>query len=100
MSLLKRKRGLLIFVSGLAPISRVRCAAYETRKARRPHTYSLTDCMTLWDAKTHMTKGQWRAACARVQSRLNNLEVIAEDTGTTKTPKKRESGLGGDRRTN
>jgi hypothetical protein len=78
--------------------------ANTTAPAKEPKKtgadYSLTDCMTLWDAKTHMTKGQWRAACARVQSRLNNLEVIAEDTGTTKTPKKRESGLGGDRRTN
>jgi hypothetical protein len=62
--------------------------------------YTLTECMTLWDDKTHMTKGQWRAACARVQSRLNNLEVLAEETGTKKTGKKRESGLGGDRRTN
>jgi hypothetical protein len=45
-----------------------------------------------------MTKGQWREACQRVQNRLNNLEVIAEETGTKKTNKKRQSGLGVDRR--
>ena len=54
--------------------------------------------MVLWDAGTHMTKGQWRAACQRVQNRLNNLEVIAEETGTKKTYKTRQSGLGADRR--
>ena len=39
-----------------------------------------------------MTKGQWREACTRVQNRLNNLEVIAEETGTKKTNQKRQSG--------
>jgi hypothetical protein len=48
--------------------------------------YSVAECMNLWDAKTHMTQGQWRAACARVQSRLNNLEATAEATGTKKAP--------------
>jgi hypothetical protein len=60
--------------------------------------YSVADCMKLWDAKTHMTQGQWRAACARVQRRINNLEATAEETGTKKTDRKRQSGLGGDDR--
>jgi len=76
--------------------------ANTTAPAKEPkktgNDYSLAECMVLWDAGTHMTKGQWRAACQRVQNRLNNLEVIAEETGTKKTNKKRQSGLGVDRR--
>jgi hypothetical protein len=26
---------------------------------------SLADCMGFWDAGTHMSKGEWRAACKR-----------------------------------
>jgi hypothetical protein len=48
--------------------------------------------MTLWDAKTHMTQGQWRAACARVQSRINNLKATGEEAGTKKSDGKRQSG--------
>ena len=70
--------------------------ANTTAPAKEPkktgNDYSLTECMGLWDAGTHMTKGQWREACTRVQNRLNNLEVIAEETGTKKTNKKRQSG--------
>jgi hypothetical protein len=58
----------------------------------------VAECMNLWDAKTHMTQGQWRAACARVQSRINNLKVTAEETGTKKTDRKRQSPGGDDRR--
>ena len=78
--------------------------ANTTAPAKEPKKtgadYSLTECMNIWDAKTHMTKGQWRAACARVQNRINNLEATAEETGTKKADKKREGRLGGDRRTN
>jgi len=54
--------------------------ANTTAPAKKPKktgaSYSLSECMKLWDAKTHMTQGQWRAACARVQNHaLNNLEV-------------------------
>jgi hypothetical protein len=44
--------------------------------------------MNLWDEKTHMTQGQWRAACARVQSRINNLKVTAEEAGNKKADRK------------
>ena len=54
--------------------------------------YSLADCMKLWDAKTHMTQGEWRAACARVQSRINSLEATAEETGSKKADRKRQGG--------
>ena len=40
----------------------------------------VADCMRLWDAATHMTKAQWRVACKRVQNRLDNLKVIAQET--------------------
>jgi hypothetical protein len=56
--------------------------------------YTINECMVLWDAGTHMTKGEWRAACLRVQSRLENLEATAEATGTKKTLKKRQSSVG------
>jgi hypothetical protein len=78
--------------------------ANTTAPAKEPNktgaAYSLTECMKLWDAETHMTQGQWRAACARVQNRLKNLEATAEETGTKKADRKREGRLGGDRRTN
>jgi hypothetical protein len=72
--------------------------ANTTTPAKEPKKtgtdYSVAECMNLWDAKTHMTKDQWRAACARVQSRINNLKVTAEEAGTKKADKKRQSGLG------
>jgi len=55
--------------------------------------------MKLWDAKTHMTQGQWRAACARVQNRLNNLQVTDEATATKTPNRKRQSEVGSDPRT-
>jgi hypothetical protein len=73
--------------------------ANTTVPAKEPNKtgndYSLAECMGLWDGGTHMTKGQWRASCQRVQNRLNNLGVIAEETGTKKTKK---SGVGTDHR--
>jgi hypothetical protein len=54
--------------------------------------------MKLWDAKTHMTQGQWRAACARVQSRINNLRVTAEEAGTKKADRKAAERPGDGRR--
>ena len=50
--------------------------------------YNVTECMGFWDAGTHMTKGEWKAACIRVQNRLNNLEDVAEAVGTKKTTKR------------
>jgi hypothetical protein len=62
--------------------------ANTTAPAKEPKKtgtdYSLSDCMRIWDAETHMTQGQWRAACARVQGRINNLKVVAEEAGTKK----------------
>ena len=36
---------------------------------------TLSDCMGFWDSATHMSKREWRAACQRVQHRLDNLRV-------------------------
>ena len=60
--------------------------------------YSLAECMGLWDAGTHMSKGDWREACKRVQKRLDNLDAIAVETNQKRG--RRESGLGVDRRSN
>jgi len=31
-------------------------------------------CMRFWDARTHMSKAEWRAACTRIETRLANLK--------------------------
>jgi hypothetical protein len=36
---------------------------------------TLADCMTFWDRQTHMTKREWRDACQRSVTRLENLKV-------------------------
>ena len=36
---------------------------------------SVDDCMGFWDAGTHMSKQEWKAACRRVQHRLDNLSM-------------------------
>lgn len=70
--------------------------AKEPKKTGADYS-NLTECMNIWDAETHMTKGQWRGACARVQNRLKNLEATAEEAGTKKPESKRQSGMGGRR---
>ena len=68
--------------------------ANSTAPGRTPkktgNDYSVNECMGLWDAGTHMTKVEWRAACIRVQNRLRNLEDVAEAAGTKKTPRRAE----------
>jgi len=34
---------------------------------------SLADCMEFWDAATHMTKAEWKAACVRSMHRLDEV---------------------------
>jgi len=46
---------------------------------------TLQDCMGFWDRGSHMTKGEWRAACQRSQRRLENLKI---DNLTFGLPKK------------
>jgi hypothetical protein len=37
---------------------------------------TIEECMALWDAKTHMTKEEWRRTCRRT---LNGAELPAEN---------------------
>ena len=36
---------------------------------------TLQDCLSFWDAQTHMSKTEWKEACARSLHRLENLKV-------------------------
>jgi hypothetical protein len=47
---------------------------------------SLTDCMGFWDAATHMTKAEWKAACVRS---LHRLDEVSRELATTTPREKR-----------
>jgi hypothetical protein len=47
---------------------------------------TLEDCIKFWDRGTHMTKGEWRASCARSQHRLDNLKIDDLTLGLPKKP--------------
>jgi hypothetical protein len=36
---------------------------------------SLTTCLAMWDAATHMSRQEWARACRRVADRLKNTAV-------------------------
>ena len=36
---------------------------------------TLADCVKFWDRESHMTKSEWRAACQRSLTRLENLKI-------------------------
>jgi hypothetical protein len=36
---------------------------------------SLEACVSFWDPQTHMSKAEWKGACARSMHRLENLNV-------------------------
>jgi len=57
----------------------------SARTGKNPMQHTLNDCIRLWDPGTHMTKQQWRSTCARVQNRLNNIQV---ETATPKTQRR------------
>jgi hypothetical protein len=40
--------------------------------------------MGFWDRGTHMTKGEWRAACQQSMHRLDNLKVENLTLGQSK----------------
>jgi len=46
---------------------------------------SLQDCMAYWDRDTHLTKADWKAACARSINRLANLKLEAVGLGRAKS---------------
>jgi hypothetical protein len=48
--------------------------------------------MRLWDKGAHMSKPEWKAACVRIQSRLQNLDIDEAQKRLEKTmPTKREA---------
>ena len=48
----------------------------KTGKNRASETVS--DCMRIWDAGTHMSKADWARTCRRVQGRLDDLKGASE----------------------
>jgi hypothetical protein len=40
--------------------------------------------MGFWDRGTHMTKGEWKAACVRSQQRLDGVTREANEAGKGK----------------
>jgi hypothetical protein len=38
---------------------------------------ALADCMGFWDAATHMSKGEWRAACKRSMKEFPEHQLVA-----------------------
>jgi hypothetical protein len=46
---------------------------------------TLQDCMGFWDRGTHMTMGEWKAACLRSQHRLDGIESDITDLKLNRT---------------
>lgn len=66
-------------------------AAVEKRTGKNPINEAVADCMRLWDAGTHMSKGQWEATCRRVQTRLNTVTVESLAETSPVAPKRSRS---------
>ena len=49
------------------------------RTGKNALTESYTSCLNMWDAGTHMSKGEWARACKRVENRLDVLQREAVD---------------------
>jgi hypothetical protein len=47
----------------------------QTGAEKGPDTESLTSCLAMWEATTHMSRQEWARACRRVDARLRNLSV-------------------------
>jgi hypothetical protein len=47
----------------------------SARTGKNPANQAVADCMQLWDAGTHMTKGEWQRTCRRIQNRLDNISA-------------------------
>lgn len=62
--------------TAVAPQPKRMAPKSETAVARegKAPNQEYTDCLSLWDAKTHMTREQWSVTCKRVQSRLNTMK--------------------------
>ena len=56
--------------------------------------HGVSDCIKLWDSGTHMSRAQWRDACARIHKRI---ETVSEEIARQESSK-REGALGDRRR--
>ena len=64
--------------SGKVPSPATGGAGGSTKTGKNPGLETVTDCMKLWDAGTHMSKADWARTCRRVQGRLDDLKGASE----------------------
>ena len=64
--------------SGRVPNPATGGVGSSTKTGKNPGLESVTDCMKLWDAGTHMSKADWARTCRRVQGRLDDLKGASE----------------------
>jgi hypothetical protein len=53
----------------------VAASAAEIASKRAALETAITDCESIWDRGTHMTKKDWSCTCRRVQDRIQQLEL-------------------------
>jgi hypothetical protein len=64
--------------SGRVPSPATGGVGGPTKTGKNPGLETVTDCMKLWDAGTHMSKADWARTCRRVQGRLDDLKGASE----------------------
>jgi hypothetical protein len=64
--------------SGRVPSPATGGAGGSTKTGKNPATETVSDCMKIWDAGTHMSKADWARTCRRVQGRLDDLKGASE----------------------
>jgi hypothetical protein len=54
------------------------------------HRETLDDCVGYWDAQTHMSKTEWRAACSRTLNGtdMGGLDLLTPDYAASNGPKR------------
>ena len=64
--------------SGRVPSPATGGAGGSTKTGKNPASETVSDCMKIWDAGTHMSKADWARTCRRVQGRLDDLKGASE----------------------
>ena len=84
IQILSRSAALVICLSAGAALAQVSApvrpsasaqSAAEQKSKRSILEAAVTDCESMWDRGTHMTKTEWSRTCRRVQNRLHLLEA-------------------------
>lgn len=80
--------GAILLAGGTAEAARLKSAT----PPKAPSTAvkngrTLSDCMSLWDRGTHMTRDEWRRACKRS---LNAIELSSGEVERKPRAKKRK----------